>query len=327
MSAWMGDASAVAATLLVVVLLTAEAGLLIGVLLPSSSLVLGLGALAGAGAVPTSVAALSAAGATVLGAALGHRTATQGGGGALLSTDGIIGKLLPARIRAVGDRLSAPWVDAVGHRPVRAAAAAQFIAGARTLAPRIAAQAGVPLPIMLRGTAPAALLWSSSLVATGALASSALTRLNDAVAMLSVLVVVGATGVLIHRRKGGARRGRGQLQPHEGAWHASWTRRSLMRREGARGQSQLCLGDASPARHVLGARHRPRTSRRAASTWRNPSKLRCPADSPKRRGSTALICSASNPGQAALDGHLRTEGGREAAVKAIGRHECCPSGP
>jgi membrane protein DedA with SNARE-associated domain len=211
----MGDASAVAATLLVVVLLTAEAGLLIGVLLPSSSLVLGLGALAGAGAVPPSVAALSAAGATVLGAALGHRTATQGGGGALLSTDGIIGRLLPARIRAVGDRLSAPWVDAVGHRPVRAAAAAQFIAGARTLAPRIAAQAGVPLPIMLRGTAPAALLWSSSLVATGALASSALTRLNDAVAMLSVLVVVGATGVLIHRRKGGARRGRGQLQPHE----------------------------------------------------------------------------------------------------------------
>ncbi len=213
MSSWLGDASGVTATMLVVVMLTAEAGLLIGVVLPASSLVMGLGALAGTGTVAPSVAALSAAGATVLGAALGHRTATRGGG-ALLSTDGMVGRLLPARIRAVGDRLSAPWVDAVGHRPVRAAAAAQFLAGARTLTPRIAAQAGVPLPTMLRGTVPAALLWSSSLVATGALASSALTRLDDAIAMLSVLVVVSATGVLIHRRKGGARRRRGQRHQH-----------------------------------------------------------------------------------------------------------------
>ena len=197
----MGDAPAVAATLLVVVVLTAEAGLLIGVLLPSSSLVLGLGALAGGDLVPMSIAALSASTATVLGAALGHRIAARSGVGASSAAGGIIGRL-PTRIRTVGDRLLTPWIDGVGRRPVRAAGAAQFIAGARTLAPRVAAQAGVPLPVMLRGTLPAALLWSSSLVATGALASSALTSSDNALAMLSVLVVVGATGTLVHRCKG-----------------------------------------------------------------------------------------------------------------------------
>lgn len=213
MSSVLGEAPAVATTLLAVVLLTAEAGLLIGVVLPSSSLVVGLGALAGAGTMAPSVAALSAAAATVLGAALGHRTAARSGGGACPPDDGITGRLLPAGVRALGNRVSAPWVDAVGRRPVRAAAAAQFFAVARTLAPRMAARAGVPLPVMLRGTMPAALVWSSSLVAIGALASSAATRLDNASALLGVLAVLTASGVLIRRgvRQGGGRRRRGQL--------------------------------------------------------------------------------------------------------------------
>lgn len=190
MTTWAADVPAVLATLLVVVLLVAEAGLLIGLVLPSSSLVLGLGMLAGAGTLPVSVAALSAAAATVLGAALGHRT----GGGP-------VGALLPARLAAVAQRLFTPWVDAVGRRPVRAAAAAQFVGGARTLAPRAAAQAGVPLSTMLRGTVPAALVWATSLVLAGSLAASVVPLVQDASVVLGVPVVVAATVVLLHRRR------------------------------------------------------------------------------------------------------------------------------
>ncbi|WP_222193048.1 DedA family protein [Modestobacter italicus] len=191
MTTWAADVPAVLAALLVAVVLIAEAGLLIGLALPSTSLVLGLGVLAGAGTLPPPVAALSAAAATVLGAALGHRT----GGG-----PGTIGARLPARLAAVGDRLLTPWVEAVGRRPVRAAATAQFVGGARTLAPRAAAQAGVPLATMLRGTVPAALVWSTSLVLAGSLATSVVPLLQDATALLGVPVVVIATCVLLRRR-------------------------------------------------------------------------------------------------------------------------------
>lgn len=205
MSSWMGEAPVVA-TLLVASVLAAEAGLLIGVFLPSSSLVLGLGVLTGGDVVAMSVAVLSASTATVLGASLGHRAATRSREGAPPAAGRIIG-LLPPRVRAGGDRLLIPLADAVGRRPVRAAAAAQFIAGARTLAPRVTAQANVPLAVMLRGTMPAALLWSSLLVSTGALAPSTMARLDDVIPMACVLVV-GATAVLVHRRR---RRHRGTV--------------------------------------------------------------------------------------------------------------------
>ena len=158
MSSWIGDVPASAAPVLIAVLLVAEAGLLIGVVMPGASLVLGLGVLAGAGAVPCPVAALSAAGATVLGATLGDRSAARHGAPALLPEAGLLGRLLTRQVADVAERLSAPWVESVGRRPVRAAATAQFVAGGRTLAPRIAAQAGVPLITMLRGTLPAALV-------------------------------------------------------------------------------------------------------------------------------------------------------------------------
>lgn len=135
MSSWIGDVPASAAPVLIAVLLVAEAGLLIGVAMPGASLVLGLGVLAGAGAVPFSVAALSAAGATVLGATLGHRSAARHGAPALLPEAGLLGRLLTRRVADVAERLSAPWVETVGRRPVRAAATAQFVAGGRTLAP------------------------------------------------------------------------------------------------------------------------------------------------------------------------------------------------
>ncbi|MGY1717350.1 hypothetical protein ACI78R_23035 [Geodermatophilus sp. SYSU D01106] len=206
MSGWAADPSAVGTAVLVAVLLTAEAGLLVGVVIPASSLVLGLGVLAGAGALPPAAAVLTAAGATVLGAALGHHAAARGGPGSLLPTAGPLGRLLPVRARALAERLTAPWVEAVGRGPVRAAAAAQFVAGARTLAPRVAARAGVRPAEMLRGTVPAALVWASCLVSAGALASSALPLVRSASTALGLPLLVVATAVVLVRRRAGARR-------------------------------------------------------------------------------------------------------------------------
>jgi membrane-associated protein len=180
---WMGSVPALAALLLVALVLLAEAGLLIGVVLPAASLVLGLGVLAGAGLLPLWAAAATAASATVVGAALGHRAAARDGAGhllpaggllrRLLPAGGLLRRLLPARAVRVVDRSAAGWAEVIGRRPVRAAATAQFVAGARTLAPRLAGMTRVPLRTVLRGTVPAALVWSSALVAAGAAARRA----------------------------------------------------------------------------------------------------------------------------------------------------------
>ncbi|RZU32179.1 hypothetical protein BKA19_1874 [Blastococcus saxobsidens] len=82
-----------------------------------------------------------------------------------------------------------------------AAATAQFVVGARTLAPRLAATGGVPVATMLRGTVPAALVWSSALVASGALAGAALPLVRDVVTAAGVLVAGAAGGWLVVRRR------------------------------------------------------------------------------------------------------------------------------
>ncbi|MGY1742583.1 MULTISPECIES: hypothetical protein [unclassified Blastococcus] len=193
-------ACAAAAVAVVALVLVAEAGLLVGVVLPAGSLVLGLGVLAGAGAVPGPLAATSAAAGTVLGAALGHRAARR----RPVRRRPLL--RLPAPVRRLADRATAPWRGAVGRRPVRAAAAAQFVAGARTLAPRLAAAEGVPVATMLRGTVPAAVAWAGGLVAGGALAGAALPLLRDALPVAGLVLVAGGGAWLHLRRRGEARR-------------------------------------------------------------------------------------------------------------------------
>jgi len=194
--------SALAAIVLVAVVLVAEAGLLIGVLLPAGSLVLGLGVLAGTDAVPGTLVALSVAGATVLGAVLGHRLALRQSDGALPSAASMVSRRLPAPAGRLVERMTAPWQEAVGRRPVLAAATAQFVPGARTLAPRLAASGGVPVATMLRGTVPAALVWAGALVASGALAGAALPLVRDVVTAGGVLLLAGVigSGLLLRRR-------------------------------------------------------------------------------------------------------------------------------
>ena len=198
--------SALAAVALVAVVLVAEAGLLVGVLLPAGSLVLGLGVLAGTGAVPGTLVTLSVAVATVLGAALGHRLALRQSDGALPSATHVVSPRLPAPAGRLVERMTAPWREAVGRRPVLAAATAQFVAGARTLAPRLAATGGVPVATMLRGTVPAAFVWAGSLVASGALAGAALPLVRDVVTAGGVLLLAGViSSRLLPRRRARSR--------------------------------------------------------------------------------------------------------------------------
>ena len=184
----------------VAVVLVLEAGLLIGLVLPAGSLVLGLGALAGVGAVSLPLVAVTVASATVLGAALGHHGARPRSDGTR-SAGSSLGRRLPLRAGRLIDRIATPWTDAIGRRPVRAAATAQFVAGARTLAPRLAASAGVPLATMLRGTAPAALVWSSALVTSGAFAGAALPLVRDLLTVAGIPLALAAAVCLLVRRR------------------------------------------------------------------------------------------------------------------------------
>ncbi|SOE02423.1 DedA family protein [Blastococcus haudaquaticus] len=184
----------------VALVLVLEAGLLIGVVLPAGSLVLGLGVLGGIGALSLPLVVLSVAAATVLGAALGHHAVRRRSAGGSSGGAGL-GRHLPTRVLRLVDRITTPLGDVIGRRPVRAAATAQFVAGARTLAPRLAASAGVPLATMLRGTAPAALVWSGGLVTTGAFAGAAMPLVQDLLAVVGIpLVLVAAASLLVRRR-------------------------------------------------------------------------------------------------------------------------------
>ena len=196
---WLWALPACALLVLVVLLLVAESGSLIGLVLPGSSLVIGLGVLAGTGLFPLPVAAMTVTAATVAGSALGHRSASRGGTGVLLPTGKGLGRLLPGHVRRLVDRSAAPWTAAVARRPVGTAALSHLVTGSRTIAPRIAARTGVPLSTMLRGTVPAALLWAWGLVAAGTLAGAAAPRVNGTVAVAGA-PVVGVAWFLLRRR-------------------------------------------------------------------------------------------------------------------------------
>ncbi|WP_448619090.1 hypothetical protein [Geodermatophilus sp. URMC 65] len=220
---WLSTLPACTVPAVVAVVLVAESGLLIGLVLTGSSLVVGVGVLAGAGLVPVPVAALTVAAATVGGAVLGHRCAARAGPGTLLPTGGPLGRLLPGWARDLADRSAGPWSDAVARRPVRMAGMSQLVTGSRTLAPRIAARSGVPLSTMLRGTVPAALLWSWGLVAAGTAAGAAAPLLNGVLALAGLPVVVVVTWLLLrrHARAAGAPQARRPTAPRR-LRHRGW---------------------------------------------------------------------------------------------------------
>jgi membrane-associated protein len=262
----MGQVPALAALTLVGLVLLAEAGLLIGVVLPGASLVIGLGVLAGAGLLPVWAAAAAAAGATVLGAAIGHRTAVRAAAGHLLPAGGLLRRLLLRRAEHAVNRSAAQWAEVIGRRPVRAAATAQFVAGARTLAPRLAAATGVPLRTVLQGTVPAALVWSSALVAAGATAGAALPWLRGAVAVAGVPLVVAATGLLVLRRRAQAPTGG---RPADGVRRLGRPRSARHRSHTAAGPDAAvrlgCVGGPAFSASSTCPIRRPRTASRCST--------------------------------------------------------------
>ena len=83
--------------------------------------------------------------------------------------------------------------DLAGQRlsrsPTTAAAIGQFVAGARTITPRLAAKAGVPLIRVLAGTVPAALVWVTGLVTGGALLTAAADTIKSALAVIGPMLL------------------------------------------------------------------------------------------------------------------------------------------
>jgi membrane-associated protein len=183
--------------------LLAESRLLLGLVLPAASLVIALGVLAGVGIVPAPAAVVTVTLATVLGAALAHRAVEGGDADPLVPVGGRLRRVLPPRVVGFVDGVVEAWAAALGRRPVGAAALAQWVTGARTLAPRLAARAGVPLGTMLRGTIPAAILWSSVLVTAGAIGGTALQVARGPVAVAGIFILLLAGWFLGRRRRSG----------------------------------------------------------------------------------------------------------------------------
>ncbi|GAA4860403.1 hypothetical protein [Saccharopolyspora cebuensis] len=166
------------ALLLAAAVLAAESGLLIGIFLPGAGLVVALGWLAGHGVLEVWAAIGTAAAASAGGAQLGY---LLGGTGS--------GRLRELAVRRFGaDRIESA-VDG------RAVAAAQALAVARTVVPRLAARSGVGHLRFTACTAPVALAWSTAWVLLGAWSGAAYEQVRTAsglfgVPLLLVIVLV-----------------------------------------------------------------------------------------------------------------------------------------
>lgn len=164
-------------------LITAETALLIGVVLPGSSAVLALGVLARAGVVSPLIAAGAAAGAAVLGGQLAYVRGRRGGS-------------------RTPRRLYRPRQRAV--RLLRAAGPVglclcQWLAGARTVAPRLAASAGIGYPTFAAASVPTATVWASTLVLVGYQASALGQQLYHWLGVLGAAVTAAIAAYLVLR--------------------------------------------------------------------------------------------------------------------------------
>ena len=196
---WLTDLPVAGQLAIAVLLLIAEAGLLIGIVLPSAATLVILGFQVGAGTLPLVPIVALAAAASVTGVYLGHRLARRrrqpdGRSPARESGNAIL-RRLRGRVDAIGDRVS--------RHPTLAAAGGQFFAGARTAVPRLAARAGVPAAKVLLGTIPAAVVWAGAMIGGGAMLSAviatALAVIGDLLMGPHLLLIIAAVGYLLYR--------------------------------------------------------------------------------------------------------------------------------
>ena len=202
---WLTDLPVAGQLAIAVLLLIAEAGLLIGIVLPSAATLVILGLQVGAGTLPLVPIVALAAAASVTGGYLGHRLARRrhqpDGRSPVRESGNAILRRLRGRVDAIGDRVG----DRISRHPILAAAGGQFFAGARTAVPRLAARAGVPAAKVLWGTIPAAVVWAGAMIGGGAMLSAviatALAVIGDLLMGPHLLLIIAAVGYLLYRHQ------------------------------------------------------------------------------------------------------------------------------
>jgi len=202
---WLTNLPVAGQLAIAVLLLIAEAGLLIGIVLPSAATLVILGMQVGAGTLPLVPIVALAATASVTGGYLGHRLARRrhqpDDRSPVRENSNALLRRLRGRVDAIGDRVG----DRVSRHPTLAAAGGQFFAGARTATPRLAARAGVPAAKVLWGTIPAAVVWAGAMIGGGAMLSAviatALAVIGDLLMGPHLLLIIAAVGYLLYRHQ------------------------------------------------------------------------------------------------------------------------------
>ncbi|MFP5021029.1 hypothetical protein [Pseudonocardia phyllosphaerae] len=186
------------ALVLAAVALVAESGLLIGVVLPGISVPVGLGLLAGTGTVPAVAAGATAVAAAAAGPSLGFRLARREG----------TAFLHDRRVPGIARRA----LETVEHRPALTVVVGQWFAVARTLAPRLAADTGLPYARFALVSVPAAAAWAFATFTLGrylVIGSATAARILSAqqvtagvlLALLVIVLVWTLVRALVRRRR------------------------------------------------------------------------------------------------------------------------------
>ncbi|MFI9450253.1 DedA family protein [Amycolatopsis sp. NPDC052450] len=163
-------------------LLIAESGLAIGVFLPAATTVLTVGALARFDVVPVVTIAATVALSSAVGSQVGY-----------LRGRARQGPLWRATTRRLGSTRTSALLNGLERRAAMTLAVCQCLGVLRTVAPRLAAQAGVPRLRHAVITAAAAAVWACTLITLGWTAGDAYHRTELAVSMagLPALCIAG----------------------------------------------------------------------------------------------------------------------------------------
>ncbi|MCP2248793.1 membrane-associated protein [Lentzea aerocolonigenes] len=167
------------------VLLIAESGLAVGVFLPAATTVLGIGVLTRFDVVSEIAAICTAAACSALGSQLGYLHGT-------LRT----GPVWRSVVRRAGHRRMEVLLAQLNRRAGWTLAACQCFGVLRTVAPRLAAKAGVSRARHAASTVPAAIVWACGLVLLGRTAGEAYQQIEMAVG-LAGLPLVCVAGVCV----------------------------------------------------------------------------------------------------------------------------------
>lgn len=192
-----------------VLVLAGEPALLAGVVLPSVSTALALGFLAHAGTFPLPLALGTAAAAVIAGDLLGYRAGRRRSIGEPERGARVFLFLRrpanqksgwlppnPAR-RWLTPARQARVAALVARHGGRAIFLARWVAGARTLVPRLTGSAGTPLWAFARWSVPAGLAWSTCYVLAGYLAGDAYQQVSAVAGQASLALVALAVAVAV----------------------------------------------------------------------------------------------------------------------------------